>query len=350
MTKRCETMALEDVKEGICLCSKLLSKVMPSMKSVDKHKSYSSKDQRKDLEGSSEHELKEWSIIDLERKVQHDSKGDKSLENSQEVFVEDTAQSEVTKEKEELEVEKAVITSEKVELVELNAVAVELDCKDDTEDKYEDTQEELDEWSDFQEADQSNDNLRSSEFESESSNELTTVDEKGEGQGGKTLGRGGRGELHARQPFQSNLIQACVKYFQNFFARFVVERVLKYVNSLSTDGVNPHGMTNKECYTALRASALISDDMWKEMDKGDRAVSEKLNKDASNTQTTLKARRNVVGPTMLVSCFKSMLSSRNCAEAFVAACKLMLELSCFPVCPDKDSESEKTTTENDEGM
>lgn len=348
MTKRCETMTLDDVKEGICLCSKLLSKVMPSdkHKSADKHKSGSSKDQRKDLEDSSEHELNEWNVIELNDDARDDSKGDKSLENSQEVFVEESVQNEGGEE-EGVKVKETVASSKE----KVDATTEERDGEDDSEDKFEDTQEDLDEWSDFQEVDH---NLRTSEFESESSNELTTVDskrgvkEKGEGHQSKSLGREGEEETKAQQPFQSSLIQACVKYFQNFFARFVVQRVLRHLNSLCPGGVNAGGVTGKECYTALRASGLISDSMWKEMDKEDNAASEKLVKDSCKTQASLKARRNVAGPTLLVSSFRSMQSSRNCAEAFVAACKLLLELSCFPVCSGRDSESEKISTDKNE--
>lgn len=343
-------MTLEDVKEGICLCSKLLSKVMPSMKTADKDSSGgSSKDQRKDLEGSSEHELKEWSVIELRSETGDDRRGDKSLESSQEVFEEGTVQGKVSEEEEDAKDENVFELMQK----KLEGEAEDHDDEAESEDKYEDTQEELDEWSDFQEAEQANENLRTSEFESESSHDLAAVDgetrmnENSEGQKGKTVDRGAPVETHTQQPFQSSLIQACVKYFQDFFAKFVVERVLKHLNSLCTGRANAREIASKECYTALRASGIISDDMWKEMDQGERAASEKL---ADNTCETpsLKARRNVVGPTILVSSFRSKQSSRSCAEAFVAACKLLLELSCFPVCAGKDSEQEKVDVH--EGM
>ena len=80
------------------------------------------------------------------------------------------------------------------------------------------------------------------------------------------------------------------------------------------------------------------------------AMTYRLVGDAGKTQTTLKARRNVVGPTALVASFRSMQSSKNCAEAFAAACKLLLKLSCFPVWSGKDSESQKTTSDKNEGV
>lgn len=336
MTKRCETMTLDDVKEGICLSSKLLSKVMPSMKTVDTQEPSSSKDQRKELEGSSEHELNEWSVIELEPRPDGDSKKIPPLESSE------TVQNGITKE----EVEKEKVSVEK----EADTTA-EGDGQEN--DKLEDTQESLDEWSDFNETDP---NFRSSEVESsESSNELSTLDskteisEKSHFHESKTVGRGGAGKAQVQQPFQSSLIQACVKYFQDFFARFVMERVLKRLNSLSVDSVNSLGVRSKQCYTAVRASGLISESTWKELDNGNHTAREKQEESACQTEASLKARRNVVGPTMLVSSFRSMQWSRKCAGAFVAACKLLLELSCFPVCSGRDSDSEEITTDQNEG-
>ena len=336
MTKRCETMTLDDVKEGICLSSKLLSKVMPSMKTVDTQEPSTSKDQRKELEGSSEHELNEWSVIELEPRPDGDSKKIPPLESSE------TVQNGITKE----EVEKEKVSVEK----EADTTA-EGDGQEN--DKLEDTQESLDEWSDFNETDP---NFRSSEVESsESSNELSTLDskteisEKSHFHESKTVGRGGAGKAQVQQPFQSSLIQACVKYFQDFFARFVMERVLKRLNSLSVDSVNSLGVRSKQCYTAVRASGLISESTWKELDNGNHTAREKQEESACQTEASLKARRNVVGPTMLVSSFRSMQSSRKCAGAFVAACKLLLELSCFPVCSARDSDSEEITTDQNEG-
>ena len=347
MTKRCDTMTLEDVKEGICLCSRLLSKVMPSMKTIDKGRgdsgwSAENKDRKKELEGSSEHELHEWNIIDIKGTVQEhknvDRPKDKSLESSQEVFVEETGQSEATDEEESTKVESVVASNEK----ELDLITQKRDGGTDSADNYEDTQDELDEWSDFQEA--------------ESSSELNTLNpassEEDSSRREKTLVRSGEEMLSkdSKHLFQPSLIQACVNYFQNFFAKFVVERVLKHVNSLCLSDVSARGILNKECYTALRASGVVSDAMWKQMEDVSSALRDKHFENASKTQTTLKARRNVVGPTALVSSFRSMQLSKNCAEAFAAACKLLLELSCFPVWGGKDSESQKTATDKNEGV
>lgn len=334
MTKRCETMALEDVKEGICLCSRLLSKVMPSMKT-----SAESKDRKKEFEGSSEHELNEWSIIDLTGTVQDDKNVDhppeKSLESSEEVFVEETpVESGVTDEEEVTTVESVVTSSEK----ESDSTTKQHDGEADSADNNEDTQDELDEWSDFQEV--------------ESPSELNAAinEEESSRRDKKTNDREDMLSKDTKHLFQPSLIQACVKFFQNFFAKFAVERVLKHVNSLCVSDVSAAQMINKECYTALRASGVVSDVMWKQMEEVGNAARDKLVEDAGKTQTTLKARRNVVGPTALVSSFRSMQSFKNCAEAFAAACKLLLELSCFPVWGGKDSESEKTTADKNEGM
>lgn len=344
MTKRCATMTLEDVKEGICLCSRLLSKVMPSMKTIDKERSDSgwdaeNKDSKKELEGSSEHELNEWSIIDLKGAKEDDKKvdlpPDKSLESSQEVFVEETAEREVTDDEEDTKVESVVESNEK----ELNSMAEQHDGGTDSADNNEDTQDELDEWSDFQEV--------------ESSSELNVANsEEDSSRRDKTLNRSGEDELskNSEHLFQPSLIQACVKYFQNFFAKFVVERVIKHVNSLCVSNESAPGMMNRECYTALRASGIVSDAMWKQIEKACNATRDELVEDACKTQTSLKARRNVAGPTALVDSFRSVQSSKNCAEAFAAACKLLLKLSCFPVWGGKDSESQKTTTDKKEGV
>lgn len=349
MTKRCETMTLEDVKEGICLCSKLLSKVMPSMKTTDKERNDSewsaeNKDRKKEFEGSSEHELNEWNIIDLKGTVQEDKKVDrpldKSLESSQEVFVEETRdESEATDEDEESTKTETVVASNEQEL---DLMTGRHDGGTYSADNTEDTQDELDEWSDFHDA--------------ESSSEMNTLNpessEEDSNQREKTLVKSGEGMLSkdAKHLFQPSLIQACVKYFQNFFAKFVVERVLKHVNSLCLSDVSTRGIMNKQCYTALRASGVVSDTMWKQMEGASNATRDKLFEEASKAQTTLRSRRNVVGPTALVSSFRSMQLSKNCAEAFAAACKLLLELSCFPVWGGKDSESQKTTTGKNEGV
>ena len=350
MTKRCETMTLEDVKEGICLCSRLLSKVMPSMKTRDKQRNDSgwdpeNKDRKNELESSAEHELKEWSIIDLKGAKKDNKEADlapeNSLESSQEVFVEETAESEDGDEEEDRKIESVVESNEKeLNLMELNLLAEQRNGGIDSTDNNEDTQDELDEWSDFQEV--------------ESSNELNAVDPAITEEDGrdKTLAKSGENvpSKNSEHLFQPSLIQACVKYFQNFFAKFVVERVIKHVNSLRVSNESTPGMMSKECYAALRASGIVSDAMWKQIEKACNATRNELIEDACETQTNLKARRNVTGPTALVASFRSVQSSKNCAEAFAAACKLLLKLSCFPVWGGKDSESQRTTTDKKEGV
>ena len=347
MTKRCETMTLEDVKEGICLCSRLLSKVMPSMKTRDKSRNDSgwnaeNKDSKTELESSAEHELKEWSIIELKGAKEDNKRVDlapeKTLESSQEVFVEETAESEDTDEEEDTKIDSVVESNEKeLNLMELNLLAEQRDDGIDSADNNEDTQDELDEWSDFQDV--------------ESSSELNAVNPASSGEDGRdrTLVKSGENapSKNAEHLFQPSLIQACVKYFQNFFAKFVVERVIKHVNSLR---VCAPGMMSKECYTALRANGIISDAMWKQIEKACNAKRDEVVEDAHITPNNLKARRNVTGLTALIAPFRSVQSGKNCAEAFAAACKLLLKLSCFPVWGGKDSESQKTATDKNEGV
>lgn len=345
MTKRCGTMALEDVKEGICLCSRLLSKVMPSMKTRDKKRNDSrwhaeNEERTNELEGSAEHELKEWSIIDLKGAKEDNKKVDlareNSLESSQEVFVEETAENEDTDGEEDKKIVSIVDSNEKeLNLMELNLLAEQREGGIDSADYDEETQDELDEWSDFQEV--------------ESSSELNAVN-LADGRD-KTLGKSGENmpSKNSEHLFQPSLIQACVKYFQNFFAKFVVERVIKNVNSLRVSNESASGIMSKECYTALRASGIVSDAMWKQIEKVCNTTKNELVEDACKTQTNLKARRNVTGPTALVASFRSVQSSKNCAEAFAAACKLLLKLSCFPVWGGKDAEQQRTTTDKKEG-
>ena len=337
MTKRCETMTLEDVKAGICLCSKLLSKVMPSMKTSDKEALSRENDQRKDLEGSSEQEMNEWNVIEFSDAANHDNRADKSIESSQDVFVSDAVQEEVAKNEAGVEVEEAV---EEIEGV------VTQENEIDSDDKSETTPEDLEEWSDFKTIDEHG-NTRTSEFESESSSELIVAD--GEVKNGDKSEVENWKESSATtkthtQPFQSSLIQACVKFFQVFFAKFVVERVLKHLDTLNSCGADPRGIRNKKCYTALRACGIISDGMWKEIDHAKGGTIEKVAKGGCGT-SNLRARRHFMGASILVSSFRIMKSSKNCAEAFVAACKLLLELSCFPVCSGKDPEAGKVDTD-----
>lgn len=318
MTKRCETMTLEDVKEGICLCSKLLSKVMPSMKTGDKSDSgLSANDQRKEFEESSEHEMSEWNIIELKGDSRQVSGTDKSLESSQEVFAEEASQSELTKVEGDPKIEEAV---EKVE--ELKSEEDDVHCGD----KNEELSDDMEEWSDFQ---------------AESSNEREVkFDEKSEVQNGleNSVVAGVRLKTQT-QPFQSSLIQACVKFFQDFFAKFVLQRVLKHLNSLDTGRGSVRGIASKKCYTAMRASGIISDGMWKEIDLSSKDGNEKL-AEGGCSASNLKTRRHFKGQTIFLSPFRTLKSSKNCAEAFVAACKLLLKLSCFPVCSRKDSQPE----------
>lgn len=337
MTKRCETMTLEDVKGGICLCSKLLSKVMPSMKTSDKEGLLRENGLRKDLEGSSEQEMNEWNVIELKDEANHDNGGDKSLESSQEVFVSEAVQEEVAKNEGSDAVEEAV---EEIEAEEIQKNEV------DSDDKNETSPENLEEWSDFKTIDEQG-NTRTSEFESESSSELVVAegevknDDKSEVENWKESSPA----MKARtQPFQSSLIQACVKFFQVFFAKFVVERVLKHLDTLNSSGADLCRITNKKCYTALRACGVISDGMWKEIDHAKGGTIEKVAESGCGT-SNLKARRHFTGATILVSSFRTMKSSKNCAEAFVAACKLLLELSCFPVCSGKDPEPGKVASD-----
>lgn len=350
MTKRCETMTLEDVKEGICLCSRLLSKVMPSMKTRNKERNNSgwnseNKDSTKEFEDSAEHELREWNIIELKGANKDNKKVDlapeKSLESSQEVFVEETAESDDTDEEEDTKIDSVVDSNEKeLNLMELNLLAEQRDGGVDSADYNEDTQDELDEWSDFQEV--------------ESASELTGVNSARSKEDGrdKVLVKSEEGvpSKNSKHLFQPSLIQACVKYFQNFFAKFVVERVIKHVNSLRVSNETAPGMMSKECYTALRASGIVSDAMWKQIEKACNAKRDELVDDVRKTQTNLKARRNFTGPTVPVVSFRSVQSSKNCAEAFAAACKLLLKLSCFPVWGGKDSEPQKTTTCEKDGV
>ena len=346
MTKRCETMTLEDVKEGICLCSRLLSKVMPSMKTRGKERSDSGWDvennsRKNELESSAEHELKEWSIIDLKGAKEDNKKADRapenSLESSQEVFVEETAESEDSDENEDTKIDSVVESNGKeLNLMKLNLLAEQREGGTDSAGDNEDTQDELDEWSDFQEV--------------ESSSELNAVN-LADGRD-KTLVKSGENvpSKNSEHLFQPSLIQACVKYFQNFFAKFVVERVIKHVNSLRVSNESTLGTMSKECYTALRASGIVSDAMWKQIGKTCDTTRNGLVEDSCETQTNLKARRNVTGPTALVASFRSVQSSKNCAEAFAAACKLLLELSCFPVWGGKESEPQRTTTDKNQGV
>lgn len=344
MTKRCETMTLGDVKEGISLCSRLLSKVMPSMKTIEKERSDSevfadSKNRKKEFESSSEHDLNDWGVIELKGTVEESKTGvippEEKPESSQEVFGKEMPKGEV-KEKEDNRIESLVAAGEK----EMVAMAEQYNGEADLADNNEDTQDELDEWSDFQEG--------------ESSGELNAPNPEDSNREEKPtpVGRSEEERLSkdTKRLFQPSLIQACVKYFQNFFAKFSVERVLKHVNSLCADDVTTGGVMSKECYTALRASGIVSDAMWKQMEERENAAKDKLEQDACKSKPNLKERRNVAGPTALVSSFRSMQSFKSCAEAFAAACKLLLELSCFPVWAGKDSESEKTASDNTEGL
>ena len=349
MTKCCDTMTLGDVKEGISLCSRLLSKVMPSMKTVEKERtepelSVNSENRKKELESSSEHDMNEWGVIELkgtrDKSRRSDMPSETSLENSPEGVVKEAPDGEVFKE-EGNKIESLVAAGEK----EMVAMAEHYNGEADAANVNDtDTQDELDEWSDFQEGESSSEltatNPESNEKDSSREQKSTLADRSEE----KKLSK------DTKRLFQPSLIQACVKYFQNFYAKFCVQRVLKHVSSFCFSDETVGGVIHKECHTALRASGIVNDAMWKQIKEGETNLVDKFVRDTYKPQSNLKGRSSVAGPTALVSSFRSVQSNKSCAGAFAAACKLLLELSCFPVWAGNESKSEKSATDGNEGL
>ena len=349
MTKCCDTMTLGDVKEGISLCSRLLSKVMPSMKTVEKERtepelSVNNENRKKELESSSEHDMNEWGVIELkgtrDKSRRSDMPSETSLENSPEGVVKEAPDGEVFKE-EGNKIESLVAAGEK----EMVAMAEHYNGEADAANVNDtDTQDELDEWSDFQEGESSSEltatNPESNEEDSSREQKSTLADRSEE----KKLSK------DTKRLFQPSLIQACVKYFQNFYAKFCVQRVLKHVSSFCFSDETVGGVINKECHTALRASGIVNDAMWKQIKEGETNLVDKFVRDTYKPQSNLKGRGSVAGPTALVSSLRSVQSYKSCAEAFAAACKLLLELSCFPVWAGNESKSEKSATDGNEGL
>ena len=358
MTKRCDTMSLEEVREGICLCSKLLSKVMPSLKTIENARTGSVwsaaeamltgvenavinerlRSERnspgKEFEDSSEVELNEWSIIELKRSgdVENDneeSMNDKSFEtcdDRSENGAVDSAERETTEETTLIGHAGQGSTIRNVYEEDIGKDGI----KDTPKDEYNGVLDVNGVASHalLHEFESSNE-LDSKSGQSGSSNEANDVDDVFESrhveEQGKALTQ------QTKHLFQPSLIQACVKFYQNFFARFVVERVLR-------NNERAQEASKKDCYLALQANGLFSKNVWTEIKKGLDTEREKLMEEPA-LEGTFKATadKSITSARGL----RSTPLSKNCAEAFIAACKLLLELSCFPVCCGKDSELEK---------
>ncbi|KAK3711633.1 hypothetical protein QZH41_014061 [Actinostola sp. cb2023] len=357
MTSRCQSLSLVEIGEGISLCSKLLSKVMPSMKIVEKsHKadsvsmtsSYVSDSEKDNLNAkNSEHRLHNgpmshftesfpserksvnsndsntkdeltdtsdsparkvsrgrvihvarisagadgWSVVDLRKRLETEVNGDVADQQSYDEDSEltESGEGDVNETEDSGSANENQNYSEKTQNEKTDSEMKE----NQSEIEKEDEREEYDEWSECDDRgyDVTKTVLKSASGFSTESTESTSPN-------------------MTANLFQPSLIQSCVHYFQSFFSAFVNQRIIA---SNSSSYYENSGSSNR------RNSEII--------------LQEILSKDSSNEKhTTNSGLTDVISERGLdVLLPWEQESSLLCAEAFAAACKLLVELSCFPV-------------------
>jgi hypothetical protein len=353
MTSRCRSMSLREISEGICLCSKLLSKVMPSMKTVEKpgrdssmsitgsdkpegrygnHSSSETKTDelndlnfRGDLQSSStdsssssarkgrvvqvarisvgENELSGWSVVDLRKRLENGATG----AGDQQSYDEESELTESGKTTDETTDKKDVLKTNEDKNEKKNQ---ERSTNDSNKEDIE--QDDYEEWMECQE---SVDVINTGGFdECVTKDECVTIDErvtKDEQSGDQASSADS-----PNHSFQPSLIQSCIDYFQSFFSEFVNQRIIA-----SSTNVAEFGQTAP---SSRKNSEFLLDKLL-----NTKKCSENRNtegqKDGSDLDKEKDARR-----------WDKRLpweqqSSLLCAEAFAAACRLLVELSCFPV-------------------
>lgn len=351
MTSRCQSLTVVEIGEGISLCSKLLSKVMPSMKSVEDSpkdgtsmtgsyidcdfdiKNDDLKDNQKTLtEKSSESESSSsdtksdrsngskgkdeqgqmnegkgrvvqvarisqsadgWSVVDLRKRLETEVNGDAS---DQRLNYEDNESdgSEINKTEDEI---KKKDTAKQTQ----NGKRDNEVKESRNEIEKEDESEGYDEWSECQETvDVTNqmDALKSASGVSMESTDSSF-------------------SKAATNAFQPSLVQSCVHYFQTFFSEFVNQRII----SAKGLPIYERNESSNRRHSAVILEELLSKS--EENESRDSSIEKKVDEAGSNdviSEKGLDARLPWEHESSLL-----------CGEAFAAACRLLVELSCFPV-------------------
>lgn len=118
----------------------------------------------------------------------------------------------------------------------------------------------------------------------------------------------------ATNAFQPSLVQSCVHYFQAFFSEFVNQRIITTQNTPSTE---------KNVNGNRRNSAVILEELLSTPGEEKETDSSNEKRDGCDVISSEKGLDERLP--------WEHESSLLCAEAFAAACRLLVELSCFPV-------------------
>lgn len=387
MTSRCQSMSLVEVREGICLCSKLLSRVMPSMKPVERRtqssmsvagsvasekaaeryasnhgnhgyhsnhgnhsnhislsnqneslapyntykqftsstdssslsitddsiydsiirdESYSSSTEtgssptRETSNGRLVHVARistgedGWSVVDLRKRLETgaSSVGEQPSYDESESTETDDDDDEIIDNKNILKTEgKAMKKGESKEKDPNKEITEEAD------------QDDYEEWMECQESiDVSQDCVTKEE---RVTREDSVINDGEFGDQASTPGSPNRS-------FQPSVIQSCIDYFQSFFSEFVNNRIIS-----SSSNVSEFRQTIKS-NSEYFLDELLS--LEKCSDNKESTANEK--KDSSDMDKEKRLDKRLPW---------EQESSLMCAEAFAAACRLLVELSCFPV-------------------
>ncbi|XP_048577556.1 protein dopey-1 isoform X2 [Nematostella vectensis] len=414
MTSRCEMMSLSEVREGICLCSKLLSKVMPSMKTIDSSRppsrptsvasdkeSIVGRDMGESADAEAieservrgdarviqvaritqgEEDLRGWSVVDLRKRLENYGNADddgtcnvKDGKSRDETHDGSCDESDVSHDGSrnmsrdslsELDRSRDSIDGERIENGTSNCEMAERENADeildktrikklgdskpgssdiddysklkkskqsladaddndggpndnDGDDNDDDDDDNYGDWNEFQESDKPQYTL---EQFTELGNDDTFINEP--------CAEDQVIPDSQRHVFQPSLIQSCVAYFQAFYAEFVEQRVLRYANVLTSP-------TKSRKDQVIDTDYMLDEILYGEDFLLKRRTSTTHERSSTHTGPISKCDR--VGPILdqLLDGVESPILDQHgcilCAEAFAAACKLLVELSCFPV-------------------
>ena len=179
-----------------------------------------------------------------------------------------------------------------------------------------------DDWDDFQDSSEMENSV---ELDRDTQQQL--ADKDNQALQGSSAGEGEGSHLKPSQRLFQPFIKSCVKYFQAFFAEFVEHRVLNCENLLVSDDQGKDQNRTKSKHDVY-TNTLISGKLLAARQR------------AGKSGTTGKNHKHL--PATDSGIFLPLQNaevSKECAAAVTAACKLLVELSCFPVyCDESTSE------------
>ena len=135
--------------------------------------------------------------------------------------------------------------------------------------------------------------------------------------------------------FQSTLIQSCVRFFQRFFAEFVNQIILRETSQPFAVQESPRSQrkTNADIAVHANTDELLNEDFLtpRAPNKGSSSTQSAAPIDLGTLLCTRRNHQKTSSP--------ATANLQHCAEAFAAACKLLVEFSCFPIYCGAESSS-----------